>query len=205
MKLYFAPFSCALAVRIALYESGQSAAFQQVDLVSKRALDGSDYLAVNPKGVVPALVLDDRTVLTENAAILQYVADLAPESGLAPPAGTLERTRLQIWLNYLATEVHKIVYSPIFRTTYPEEARSYARELAASRFDYLSDALADRDHLLGDSFTVADAYLLVLLLWAEPAGMVLEPWQNLIAYRHRLRQRPAIAQAIGDEAATRAA
>lgn len=205
MKLYFSPFSCALAVRIALYESGQSAEFRQIDLATKRAIDGSDYHDVNPKGVVPALVLADGTVLTENAAVLQYVADLAPGSGLAPPAGTIERTKLQIWLNYIAAEVHKIVYSPIFRPTYPEEARTYARSVAASRFDYLSDELRDRDYLLGTNFTVADAYLVVMLFWVEPAGLSLEPWPVLQKYRDRVRGRPAVARAVGEELSLRAA
>ncbi len=200
MKLYFSPFSCALAVRIAAYESGQQLDFEQIDLETKTILSsGADYHAVNPKGLVPALVLGDGAVLTENAAVLQYVADRVPDSGLVPPYGSIERAHLQTWLNYLAAEVHKLVFSPIFRSSFPEDARKYARSLAAERFDYLSNALYGRDWLLGDRFTVADAYLAVMLFWTEPAGLSLNDWPALDAYRARLRTRPAVDRALTDE------
>lgn len=200
MKLYFSPFSCALAVRIAAYESGQKLDFEQIDLETKTILNsGADYHAINPKGLVPALILDDGTVLTENAAVLQYIADRVPDSRLAPPYGSIERVHLQTWLNYIAAEVHKLVFSPIFRSSFPEEARNYARRGATERFDYLSSAIEGRDWLMGDTFTVADAYLAVMLFWTEPAGLSLAPWPTLETYRGRLRSRPAVAQALADE------
>lgn len=205
MKLYFSPFSCALAVRIAAYESGQSLDFEQIDLATKAILSsGGDYHAINPKGLVPALVLDDGTVLTENAAVLQYVADRVPEARLAPPPGSIERVQLQTWLNYIAAEVHKLIFSPIFRVSFPPEARDYARGLAPERFGYLADALQGREWLAGDRFTIADAYLAVMLFWAEPAGLSLAAWPELDAYRGRLRARPAVAKALTDELSLKA-
>lgn len=200
MKLYFAPFSCALAVRITAYESAVSLDFEQIDLSTKTIVsNGEDYHRINPKGLVPALVLADGSVLTENAAVLQFIADLAPDTGLAPPPGSTDRVRLQSWLNYIAAEVHKLVFSPIFRASFPVEARDYARTLAVERFDYLAHALAHGPWLTGDTFTIADAYLAVMLFWTEPAGLSLAAWPELEAYRERLRARPMIASALADE------
>ncbi|WP_293676166.1 glutathione S-transferase N-terminal domain-containing protein [uncultured Phenylobacterium sp.] len=203
MDLYFAPLSCSLATRIAIYEAGLPARFHQVTLSTKTLADGQDYLAVNPKGQVPALRTDGGEILTEGPAILQYVADLAPDSGLAPVAGELDRYRLQQWLNYIATEVHKGIFYTLFNPATPVEAKGFARDaLLPPRYAYLSAHLAEREHLL-DGFTVADAYLFTTLNWAAPAGVDLSDWPVLQAYRERLLGRPAVARAVSEEAALR--
>jgi glutathione S-transferase len=204
MDLYFAPLSCSMATRIALYESGQDARFHEVVLSTGRTKAGEDYFRIHPMGQVPALVTDEGEVLTEGPAILQFVADRAPESRLAPPAGTFARSQLQQWLNYIGTEVHKAVFATIFNPAAPPEARAYARQIAGKRFDVLSRHLANRDFLVGDTFTVADAYLAVALGWAEPAGVDLSGFPVLLAWRERMRSRPAVARALEEELALRA-
>jgi len=200
MELYFAPMSCSLATRIALYESNQTATFHQVTLATKQLSDGRDYLAINPKGQVPALRTDQGDVLTEGPAVLQYVADLAPASGLAPAAGTLARVRLQQWLNYISTEVHKGIFFQLFNPAVPPEAKTFARDvLAPARYDFLSSHLEGRAFLL-DDFSVADAYLVTTLNWAAPGGIDLSAWPVLAEYRDRLLQRPAVARAMAEEA-----
>lgn len=202
MDLYFAPLACSLATRIALYESGQSASYHQVTLSNKTLADGSDYRKVNPKGQVPALILNDGTVLTEGPAILQYVADQAPASALAPAAGSLDRYSLQSWLNYISAEVHKQIFFTIFNPASPDAARAFARDVVApAKYDFLSEHLAERDFLIGSEFTVADAYLAVSLNWAQPAGIDLSRWPVLTAYHSRMLQRPAVARAMQDEVA----
>jgi glutathione S-transferase len=204
VDLYFAPLACSLATRIALYESAQDARFHQVMLATKRTADGQDYLAVNPKGQVPALRTPEGGFLTEGAAILQFVADRAPGSGLAPAAGSFERYQLQQWLSYIGSEVHKQVFYTIFNPASPAEARAHARDVALpTKYDYLSKHLADRAFLVGDQFTVADAYLVTTLNWAAPAGVDLSRWPVLAAYHARQCQRPAVARAIGEEMALR--
>jgi glutathione S-transferase len=170
-------------------------------MATKQTEDGRDYLAINPKGQVPALVTDAGEVLTEGPAVLQYVADLAPESGLAPPAGTLERSRLHQWLNYISSELHKAVYFMLFKPDIPDAMRDYARGSVGAKYDLLSAHLAGRDYLVGDQFTVADAYLVTTLGWAQPAGIDLTPWPVLTAYRDRILTRPAVGRAFADEAA----
>ncbi|MGD9603841.1 MAG: glutathione transferase GstA [Gammaproteobacteria bacterium] len=197
MELYFAPLSCSLATRIALYEAGLDAGFHQVVLSTKRTTDDRDYLAVNPKGQVPALVTDDG-ILTEGPAVLQYVADKAPAARLAPPAGTFARYRLQQWLNYIATEIHKGVFYLMFNPVVPAEAKAFARGSIDAKYRYLSEHLADRQFLL-DEFSIADAYLVTTLGWAQPAGIDLSAWPVLGAYASRLRERPAVARAMGEE------
>ena len=205
MDLYFSPLACSLATRIALHEAGIAAGFHPVTLGTKTLADGSDYLAVNPKGQVPALRLDDGTVLTEGPAVLQYVADLAPDAGLAPPAGTLERYRLQGWLNFIASEVHKQVFYMLFDPTSPEAARAHARtNVLPRKYAHLSGHLEGRDFLL-DRFTVADAYLWTTLNWAAPGGVDLAAWPVLAGYHARLAARPAVARAFGEELALRQA
>lgn len=201
MDLYFSPMSCSLATRIALYESGQEARFHEVVLTTRRTRDGADYLAVNPMGQVPALVLDDGQVLTEGPAVLQHIADRAPASGLAPPAGSMERVRLQQWLNYIAVEVHRSVFHPLFNPGPPPEMMAYARSIVGVRYDLLSAHLEGRDYLVGEAFTVADAYLATTLLWARAAGIDLRGWPVLTAYRDRMTARPAVARVIAEEMA----
>lgn len=205
MDLFFAPLSCSLASRIAIYEAGLDAKFHQVTLSTKTLADGRDYLAINPKGQVPAFKCDDGELLTEGPAILQYIADLDPTGRLAPAAGTLARYRLQQWLNYIATEVHKAVFYMMFNPASPPDVKTFARDgLLPTRFDHLSRHLQDREYLL-DTFSVADAYLTTALNWTKPAGVALSRWPVLEAYHRRLTQRPSIAKAIGEELALRAA
>jgi glutathione S-transferase len=198
MELFFAPLSCSMATRIALYETGQDAKFTQVVLSNKATADGRDYWGINPTGQVPALLTDEMGILAEGPAVLQYVADKAPKSGLAPAAGTPARYKLQQWLNYVSTEVHKAVFAQIFNPASPPEVKDYARKIVAQRYDRLSKHLDGREFLL-DNFTVADAYLVTTLGWADPAGIDLKAWPVLIAYRDRLRQRPSVAKALAEE------
>lgn len=204
MKLYFAPLACSFATRVALHEAGVPAEFVRVDLRAKQTETGEDYLAINPKGQVPALVTDDGAVLTESPAVLQFIADRFPAAGLAPAAGTTERTALQAWLNFITSEIHSAVFVPLFHPAAPEGAREFARFRLQSKFDHLSDHLQGREYLL-DRFSIADAYLSAVLNWAEPAGIDLGQWPVLEAYRARLRGRPAVAKALGEEMSLMAA
>jgi glutathione S-transferase len=204
MKLYFSPMTCSLATRITLCEAGldSSVDFQRVDLATKTLADGSSYLEVSPKGAVAGLVTDDGRLLTENAAILQYVADLAPQTGLAPAAGTFERYQVQEWLSYVGTELHKHIFYSIFNPISPEAVRDYARSQAAPpRFDYLNQHLSQREFLVGDHFTVADSYLVTVLNWVEKAGLDLKAWPAIAAYRRLHNQRPGVQRATQTEMA----
>jgi glutathione S-transferase len=197
MELYFAPLACSLATRIALYEAGAEAAFTRVDTKTKRVADGSDFLAVNAMGQVPVLRTDDGELLTENPAVLQYVADRYPRSGLAPQGG-FERYGLQQWLNFITSELHKVVFIPLLDPKAPEGAKSFAREKAGPRLAYLNDYLEGKDYLL-DHFTVADAYLVTVLNWTKFSGIDLASYPAIDAYVRRLQQRPSVARAFADE------
>lgn len=205
MELYFAPLSCSLASRIALYEAGMPAEFHEVVLSTKRTKAGDNYLAVNPKGQVPALRTDEGEILTEGPAVLQYLADRAPQTHLAPPAGTMERTCLHQWLNYISTEIHKAVFYLLFNPAAPAEAKTFAKEGLPAKYNFLSGHLADREFLIGETFTVADSYLVTTLGWAAPAGIDLANWPVLASYRDRLMTRPAVGRAFAEEAALRQA
>lgn len=198
MDLYFAPLACSLASRVAAYETGQDVAFHKVDTGAGRTADGRDYLAINPKGLVPALVTDDGQTLTENAAILQYIADRAPAAGLAPDG--FERYRLQQWLSFIGTELHKLVFQPLLSPRADAAAKALAREHGQSRFAHLNDHLTGRDWLL-DRFSVADAYLAAVLNWAQFVKFDLSPWPAVVAYRDRLRARDSVARATAEEMA----
>ena len=201
MDLYFTPMTCSLASRIALYEAGLDAQFHHVNLAEKLLSTGGNYLDINPKGQVPAFRTDDHVVITEGPAILQHIADLAPESGLAPPAGTPERTALQSWLNFIASELHKAVFYTIFHPESPPEAKAFVRDtLLPSRYRHVSDHLANRDTLM-DRFTVADAYLFTTLNWAKPAGVKLSDWPTLTRYHQTTVARPAVDRAMSEEMA----
>jgi glutathione S-transferase len=197
MELYFAPLACSMATRIALYEAGARATFVQVDTRAKRVADGSDFLAVNPMGQVPVLRADDGELLTENPVVLQYVADQLPQSGLAPQGG-MPRYRLQQWLNFITSELHKLVFNPLLDPRSTDGAKAFARDKAAQRFGYLNDHLNGRDFLL-DRFTVADAYLVTVLNWAGFTGMDLAQWPAVQAYFQRMRERPSVARAMAEE------
>ena len=204
MDLYFAPLSCSLASRMALYESGQDAGFHEVVLSTKKTTTGEDFLKINPKGQVPTLDLGDGRVLTENAAILQYIADQAPGAGLVPAAGTFERYQVQQWLSFVGSELHKQVFYTVFNPFSPPEARQYAIETALpQKYQFLSAHLEGREFLATDQFTVADAYLTTTLNWPAAAGIDLSPWPVLTAYHGRMMQRPAVARATQEELALR--
>jgi glutathione S-transferase len=199
MDLYFSPLACSLATRIALYEAGADANFLEVDPKTKEVRkDGSDFRKVNPLGLVPTLRTDDGTVLTENAAILQYVADQFPTAGIATGPG-MERSRLHQWLCFLGTELHKGLFVPLLDNKAAPEVKSYILQKYLSRLDYLEDCLKGRDYLL-DHFSVADAYLVTIINWTMATPPIeLAKWPTLKAYYERLRARPSIARAIGEE------
>ncbi len=198
MKLYFSPGACSLSPHIVLRELGLPAEILKVDLGAKTFDGGKDFRAVNPKGYVPVLQLDDGTVLTEGPAIVQYLADQKPASGLAPANGSIERYRLQEWLNFISTELHK-QFSPLFNPQFPEEVKELQRQRLRGRFDYLAQILAGQDFLMGAQFTVADAYLFTVLSWAAYVGLDLAPWPVLQAYIERVSQRPAVAATLAAE------
>jgi glutathione S-transferase len=197
MKLFYAPGACSLSPHIVLNEAGLSFDKVKVDTKSK-AMPGGDYRSVNPLGYVPALELDDGTVLTEGPAIVQYIADRVPDKKLAPANGTLERTKLQSWLNFISTELHKS-FSPLFNAAMPQEAKQVFRERLATRFHHLDQHLADKDYLLGKAFSVADAYLFTVSNWAAHTGVDLSPFPSVLAYRKRVAARPAVAAAMQAE------
>lgn len=204
MELYFAPMACSIATRIALYEMGKGdeASFHRVALASKTLEDGADYYAINPKGQVPALRLDNGEILTENAAILQYVADLAPEAELAPAHGTMERYRLQELLNFVGSELHQKVLAQIFNPAAPPEAKAFARDVVApAKFAVLADAVEGKAFLLGNRFTVADAYAFFVLSLCPFFGIDIARWPSLEAYFKGLSARPAVARAAAEEMA----
>jgi glutathione S-transferase len=196
MDLYFSPLACSLASRITVYEAGAEAKFNRVDTRTQTLEGGGDYRLINPKGLVPALKTDDGAVLTENAAILQYLADRYPEAGLAPTG--FDRYRLQQWLSFIGSELHKFVFTPLLSPKADEAAKARAREAGVERFAYLDAHLEDRDWLL-DEFSVADAYLAAVLNWAQFVKFDLSPYPHVAAYRDRLRARPSVARAMGEE------
>ena len=198
MKLYFSPGACSLSPHIVLLEAGQQFTTERVDLRTKLTASGADFRAINSKGYVPALELQDGTVLTEGVAIVQYIADLAPQSKLAPAPGTIERYRLIEWLSYISSEVHKS-YSPLFKPGSSDEAKAAARTALGERLTWLSGQLEGRQFLMGDQFTVADAYLFTTLSWAGHVKFNLSDWPVMQAYAARIGERPAVQQALREE------
>jgi glutathione S-transferase len=187
-----------LSPHIVLREVGLQFELEQVDLKEKKTKSGKDYLGVNPKGQVPALVLDNGELLTEGPVIVQYLADQKPGAGLIPGAGSLERYRIQEWLNFISTELHK-TFGPIFRPTTPDAFKALSRENLAKRFDYLNGVLAGRQYLAGDKFTVADAYLFTVLRWSPRVEIDIAKWPNLKAYVDRVAARPKVQEAMKAE------
>jgi glutathione S-transferase len=198
MKLYYAPGACSLSPHIILNELGLPFEKVKVDNRAKTLEGGGDFLQVNPLGYVPVLELDDGTRITEGPAIVQYLADKAPAKGLAPANGTLERTRLQTWLNFVTSELHK-GFSPLFNPAMPEEAKKIFREKLGTRFAYVDKHLANNEYLLGKTFSVADAYLFVVSNWARAVDVDLAPYANVLAYRKRVGARPAVQAAMKAE------
>lgn len=197
MKIYFSPLACSLATRIILEETGLDAEFIHVQ-PGRPLPDGRDYACISPLGYVPAMETDAGKALTEGVVILQHLADLSGNERLAGAPGSERRLDVQAWLNFIATELHKTVFSPVMSDKSPEGAREWARHQAVSRFDYLESRLEDRAYLL-DDFTIADAYLLAILNWCEHAGYDMTPWPGLMAWRGRIRQRPSVARALATE------
>lgn len=194
MKLYYAPGVCSLSPHIVAREAGLPITLVRVDNKNKKTETGDDYRAINAKGYVPMLELEDGTRLTEGPAIVQYLADLAPASNLAPPSGTIERYRLQEWLNFITSEIHK-QFSPLFDPSMPEEAREKFRNKLANRFDWIVEQLQGRDYLMG-SFSAADAYLFVVLGWTRFTGPALDRWPALQEYLERIAARPRVREAL---------
>jgi glutathione S-transferase len=198
MKLYYSPGACSLSPHIVMREAGL--AFEPVMAPTKthKLPDGSDYYAVNPLGYVPLLELDDGTRLREGPAIVQYIADQVPNKNLAPAAGTLPRYRLQEWLTFIGTEIHKS-FSPLFNPNMPEEGKQIYRERLANRFGFVNGELAGKDYVMGDHFTVADAYLYTVTRWAKPMALDLSAFPNLVAHQQRVEARPAVQEALKHE------
>ena len=195
MKLYYSPGACSLSPHIVLREAGL--AFEPVIAPTKthKLSDGTDYYTINPLGYVPMLELDDGTRLREGPAIVQYVADQAPAKNLAPANGTLARYRLQEWLTFIGTEIHK-GFSPLFNPAMPEEAKQISRDKVASRLAFVDQELAGKQYLLGDHFSVADAYLYTVTRWTKPMQMDTSGYRNLMAHHARVEARPAVQEAL---------
>ena len=200
MKLYYAPGACSLSPHIVLREAERGFDLERVDLKTHRTASGVDYLTINPKGYVPALQLDGpgSSILTEGPAIVQYIADQKPESGLAPANGTRPRYHVQEWLNFVTSDLHK-VFAPLFRPTTPEEFVKITKETVASKFTYLDKHLANKQYLSGDTFTVADAYCFVIVGWSKYKDIDLSRWPNLKAYMDRIAARPKVQEAMKAE------
>ncbi len=197
MKLYYATGACSLSPHIVLREAGADFTLVRVDLTTKKTDQGMDFAAINPKGYIPALELDNGALLTEGPAIVQYIADQFPQAGLAPVPGTLERARLQEWLTFIGTEIHKS-FSPLFRSQ-NEEWRQAAIANLERRFDFTARHLANQPYLLGEHFSVADAYLFTVLRWTKLVKFDLTRWPVLCAYCDRIAERPAVRAALSAE------
>ncbi len=198
MKLYFSPGACSLSPHIALAEAGLSFELERVDLKAKKYGKDKDYLKINPKGYVPTLQFEDGSVLTEGPAIVQWIADQVPEKHLAPAPGTMERYHLVEWLNFISTELHK-QFSPLFNPASGDDLKQRQRELLARRFDYLHSALGNQPYVMGETFTVADAYLFTVLGWSKWVELDLTKWPKLADYVARVGARPRVQAAIAAE------
>lgn len=197
MKLYFSPGACSLSPHIVAREAGLDVELEKVDLKTKRTEAGDDYAAINPKGYVPALLLDDGALLTEGVAIVQYLADHSGNGNeLIPPAGTTERYRVQEWLNYISTEIHK-TFAPLFVPDLSDERKQEVKDKLATRFKTLQDTLSQQPFLLGAGFTVADAYLFTVLSWSAFTGVELP--ETLKGYIARVAERPQVQSALKAE------
>jgi len=198
MKLYYSPGACSLSPHIVLLEAGLPYTLVKTDLKTKKTEGGADYLSINSKGAVPALELDDGRVLTEGPAVVQYLADQKPESGLAPRAGTFERYQLMEILNFITSEVHK-GFSPLFNQASSAELKETSVAALTKKFDWLTGLLGNKTFLLGNTFTVADAYLFTVLNWARIVKIDLSKWPVLAAYQARIAQRPKVHAALKEE------
>jgi glutathione S-transferase len=198
LKLYYSPGACSLSPHIALREAGLAFTLEKTDLRSKQTASGEDIRKENPKGMVPVLVLDDGDVLTEGPAIVQFIADQNPSSGLAPAAGTRARYHLMEWLNFVTSELHKN-YSPLFNPNAPEDYKKLVHTALAARYTYVNEKLAGKSYLMGEQFTVADGYLFTVTNWARIVKVDLTPYANVLAFQERVRHRPHVVEAIKAE------
>ena len=198
MKLYFAPGACSLSPHIVLRETGTQFDLEQVNNQEKKTKSGVDYWTINPKGQVPVLELDNGERLTEGPVIVQYIADRKPEANLIPPCGSAERYRVQEWLNFTTSELHKS-FGPLFRPTTPDAYKTISKENIGKRFDWVDKQLAGKQYVMGDRFTVADAYLYTISRWSSRVEIDLAKWSNLKAYADRVTARPKVQEALKAE------
>lgn len=198
MKLFYSPGACSLSPHIVLRETGQDFTLEKVDLAKKTTASGTNYLTINPKGQVPALLLDDGNLLTEGVAIVLYLADKAPNSNLIAPVGNLSRYQTITWLAYITSELHKS-FSPLFHPKTPGEYKTILREKLEAQFKYLDEALKQGEYLQGDHFTIADAYLFTILRWGFVMKFDMNKYKHLAAYFERIAKRPAVQAALAAE------
>jgi glutathione S-transferase len=198
MKLYYVPGACSLCPHIAAVEAGIDIELEMVDLSTGKTSNGEDFRKVNPKGYVPALRLDNGEVLTEGPIIVQYLADQVPERNLIPAMGSMERYRAQEWLSFITSELHK-TFGSLFRQDLPDGERKLIMEKIAKRFEYVNDMLDGKQFLMGDSFTVADAYLFTILTWTKPSGIDIAQYPQIVAYMERVGARPTVQTAFKEE------
>ena len=198
MKLYYSPGACSLSPHIVARAAGLPVTLVRVDTKGKKTVTGDDYWSINGKGYVPLLELEDGTRLTEGPAIVQYLADRAPQKRLAPANGTIERYKLQEWLNFITSELHK-QFSPLFDPSMPDEAKAKFRDKIAGRIDWIVMQLGDQPYLTGADFTVADAYLFTVVNWTKYTGIDLARWPSLQSYMARVAARPDVQSALKDE------
>ncbi len=198
MKLFYKQGACSLAPHIILRETGKDFTLESVDLMKKRLADDSDYFAINPKGQIPALLLDEGTLVTEAVVIMQYLADSAPESQLLAPTGDLARYKTLEWLNFIATELHK-GFTPLFRPDTPEEYKPVVRATLEKKLHFVNDALNGKSWIAGEHFTIADAYLYNVLRWARAVKLEMSELANIEPYMARVSTRPAVAAALAAE------
>jgi glutathione S-transferase len=204
MKLYYSPGACSLSPHIALLEAGLPFELIKVDLRAKKLENGDDYLKVNPKGQVPALGLDNGELVTEGPVIVQMIADKAAGKNLAPTRDSAERYKLQEWLNFITTELHKN-FGPMFSPVLADDAKAFFKDRVMAKFKYVDGALAGRDYLMGKQFTVADGYLFTMLSWADRMKFDLSALPNLLAYKARVGARPKVQEALTKEGLLKAA
>ncbi len=198
MKLYYSPAACSLSPHIALYEAGLKFDAILASTKTHKLADGTDFYTINPLGYVPVLELDDGTRLVEGAAIVQYIADQAPSTKLAPANGTMDRYKLQSMLHFISTELHKN-FAPLFKPGMPPEVQQMAKDSISGRLQWIEGQLAGKQYLMGDTFTVADGYLFNVTNWAAFVKLDLSPFTNLLAFRERVAARPAVQQAMKAE------
>jgi glutathione S-transferase len=204
MKLYYSPGACSLSPHIALLEAGLPYDLVKVDVRAKKLENGDDYFQVNPKGQVPALGFDNGEIMTEGPVIVQMIADRAAGKNLAPAQGTADRYRLQEWLNFITTELHKN-FSPLFNPAIPDEVKTFFKDRIMGKFKYADQKLAGQDYLMGKQFTVADGYLYTMLRWADGHKMDLSGLSNLMAFKERVGARPKVQEALTKEGLMKAA